>query len=179
MNRSRIIRFRDVNNAVEEYFAKGYGEKAVITKANPGKIQQTFNLYKDASTGRIEGEGIQKFFAHVGVDPMDPVTLLISMYMQAKTMGFYTYEEFEHGMKALNSSTGAELKKQLPSLYTELKDPQKFKEFYKYVFDFSRDPGFKNISMETAVGLWELLLGDKCQFLKDWIEFLQTDKKDQ
>lgn len=33
--------------------------------------------------------------------------------------------------------------------------------------------------METAVGLWELLLGDKCSFLGDWIEFLQTDKKDQ
>jgi DCN1-like protein 1/2 len=55
----------------------------------------------------------------------------------------------------------------------------KFKEFYKYVFDFSRDPGFKNLSMETAVGLWELLLSEKCKFLNDWIEFLQSEKKDQ
>lgn len=34
---------------------------------------------------------------------MDPVTLLISKYMNAETMGFYTYEEFETGLKALNS----------------------------------------------------------------------------
>lgn len=51
---------RDVNNAVEEYFSKGYGEKASVTKTtfNASKMQQTFNLYKDGSSGRIEGEGI-------------------------------------------------------------------------------------------------------------------------
>lgn len=36
---------------------------------------------------------------------MDPVTLLVSMYMKAETMGFYTYQEFEHGLKALGCST--------------------------------------------------------------------------
>ena len=35
------------------------------------------------------------------------------------------------------------------------------------------------MSIETAIGLWELLLSDKCKFLKDWIEFLTTEKKDQ
>lgn len=52
--------YRDVNNAVEEYFAKGYGEKASVAKTtfNSNKLQQTFNLYKDGSSGRIEGEGI-------------------------------------------------------------------------------------------------------------------------
>jgi DCN1-like protein 1/2 len=107
------LTYRDVNNAVEEYFSKGYGESAKVTKggATTANLQKSFNLYKDASSGRIEGEGIQKFFADLGVDPMDPVTLLISMYMKASTMGFYTYEEYECGMKSLNSNTASELKK--------------------------------------------------------------------
>jgi hypothetical protein len=65
----------------------------------------------------MEGEGIQKFFEDLGVDPMDPVTLLVSRYMKAETMGFYTQQEFETGMKALNCSTIQELKHMMPKLY--------------------------------------------------------------
>jgi hypothetical protein len=65
----------------------------------------------------MEGEGIQKFFEDLGVDPMDPVTLLVSRYMKAETMGFYTQQEFETGMKALNCSTTQELKHMMPKLY--------------------------------------------------------------
>ena len=59
-----------------------------------------------------------------------------------------------------------------------MKDPSKFKELYKFVFDYSRDQGFKNVSLDTSIALWEMLLADKCKFLKDWIEFVQNDKKD-
>jgi hypothetical protein len=54
----------------------------------------------------------------------------------------------------------------------------KFKEFYKYVFDFAKEPGFKNIPTDTAISLWELLLSSKCKFLKDWIEFITVEKKE-
>jgi hypothetical protein len=59
-----------------------------------------------------------------------------------------------------------------------LKDPAKFKDFFKYVFDFAKEPGFKNLSTETAVSLWELLLSSRCKFLQDWIEFMSIEKKD-
>lgn len=48
-----------------------------------------------------------------------------------------------------------------------------------YVFDFAKEPGMKNLGMETATGLWELMLSDKCNFLGLWIEFMTTEKKDQ
>ena len=103
---------------------------------------------------------------------MDPVTLVISKYMQAECMGVYTFEEFERGFKALGVTSIQELKNKLHSLHGELSDASKFKDLYKFVFDFSRDQGYKNISMETASGLWNLLLSDKCKFLDLWIEFL-------
>mmetsp|Transcript_45654 Transcript_45654/g.33382 ORF Transcript_45654/g.33382 Transcript_45654/m.33382 type:complete len:108 (+) Transcript_45654:455-778(+) len=59
-----------------------------------------------------------------------------------------------------------------------MRDPGVFKELYKFTFDFSRDQGYKNVSIETALGLWELLLTNRCNFLPLWIEFFKTEKKD-
>jgi DCN1-like protein 1/2 len=92
------------------------------------------------------------------VDPMDIVTLVISKHMGAETMGEYSFEEFDKGFKDLGVQSINELKGKLPSLYSELEDPSKFKEIYKFTFDFTRDQGYKNIQVETAIALWELLL---------------------
>lgn len=60
-----------------------------------------------------------------------------------------------------------------------MKNPAIFHELYKFAFDFSRDQGFKNIPIESAIALWELFLTGKCKFLKQWIDFFQIEKKDQ
>lgn len=63
----------------------------------------------------MEGEGIAAFYEHLGVDAAtDTVTLVISYYMNAETMGVYTLEEFVRGMTKLNANTLEELKKKLP-----------------------------------------------------------------
>ncbi len=67
----------------------------------------------------------------------------------------------------------------MPVLYQDIKNDDKFRDLYKYVFEFSRDAGYKNVASETAVGLWELLLQDRCKFLADWIQFIQEEKKDE
>ncbi|CDW86113.1 UNKNOWN [Stylonychia lemnae] len=172
--------FRDVNSAAEEYFVKGYGEKASVGKGNPKIIESLFSKYKEAGSGKMEGDGITLFFEHLGVNvASDPVVFLISYYMDAKTMGFYTLEEFQTGMMKLGVSSIDDLRKKLPALNQELNDKTKFKDLYKYVFEFSRDQGYKNIAIETAFALWQILLSNKCLFLNDFIEFLQTEKKDQ
>ncbi len=60
--------FRDVNSAAEEYFVKGYAEKAQIVKSNPKAIEGLFARYKDAQTGNMEAEGIAKFYEDLGID---------------------------------------------------------------------------------------------------------------
>jgi len=35
----------------------------------------------------------------------------------------------------------------------------------------------KQIEMESACALWEMLLSSRCTFVKEWINFLQTEKK--
>lgn len=56
-------------------------------------------------------EGKEKFFNDIGVDAASPLTLLISKYMDAKTMGFYTYEEFSNGFNNLRCGTVQEMRK--------------------------------------------------------------------
>lgn len=77
-----LLRFcRDINSAVEEYFSKGLGGADLGSSgpANTTKIQQAFDRYKDASTGNIEIEGLQRFFEDLGVNAAsDIVTMLIS-----------------------------------------------------------------------------------------------------
>ena len=54
-----MLYFRDVNRAADEYYSKGYGDTFSPSSSsgsggNAAKIQQTFDKYKDASTGNIE-----------------------------------------------------------------------------------------------------------------------------
>ena len=49
---------------------------------------------------------------------------------------------------------------------------------YKFIYDFARDKAFKNLQMESALDLWELLLQSKCKFLADWLDFMRNEKKD-
>ncbi len=170
---------RDINAAVEEYFAKGYGEKASVSKANPKALEQLFNKYKDPKTNNIEGEGVAAFYEDLGVDAgSDLVSLLLSQYMGAQTMGVYTQQEFTNGLQKVGVSSIDELKKKLPSLNAELRDPTKFKELYKWSFDYAKDTGFKNLNVDTAVALWQVLLSERCKFLHIWIDFYQIEKKD-
>lgn len=157
----------------------GYGETASVSSSSQDKILQTFNKYKDGASGNIEVEGVQKFFEDSGIrDPSDIVTLLLSSKMNAQNMGVYTQQEFVTGFKALGVSTTDDLKRKIPQLQNDLRIPDEFKKMYKFVYDFARDKAFKNLQLEVALDLWELLLLSKCKFLSDWIEFLRNEKKD-
>lgn len=86
--------------------------------------------------------------------------------MGAQSMGTYSQQEFVQGLTKLQCDSLEALKKKVPSLAQELREPPKFKEIYKFIFDFSRDQGFKNVAIETVVALWQLLLVDKCNFMR-------------
>jgi DCN1-like protein 1/2 len=66
----------------------------------------------------------------------------------------------------------------LPQLYQEIKNPAEFKNMYKFTYDFARDKSFKNLQLDVALDLWELLLSSKCKFLSDWVDFLKTEKSE-
>ena len=118
----------------------------------------------------MEEEGIVQFYADMGVDmETDIVCLLISKYMQAEFMGEYKKSEFLKGSEVLACDDINAWKAVLPRLRQELKNENKFKEMYKFVFGFACEKGLKNVEVESALALWDLLIGkQRCKFLDKW-----------
>lgn len=128
----------------------------------------------------MEADGIEKFYSQLGINAEnDTITFLISFYMNAEAMGSHSFEEFTNAFKNVGATTMEEFKRNVPTLKTQWREPARFKEVYKFIFDFTKEAGYKNLSMENAIALWEMILADKCQFLKDWIEFITTQKQGQ
>jgi len=59
------------------------------------------------------------------------------------------------------------------SLRKELDDPSKFRAFYQFVFDYSREPSQRSLPSDTAMALWEVLLRGRFPLLDAWLEFLK------
>ena len=66
----------------------------------------------------------------------------------------------------------------LPRLYKELDNEQHFLELYKYLHSFAAEKGFKNVEVDTAIALWELMLAKKCKFISHWFAFLKDEKSE-
>ena len=64
----------------------------------------------------INPDGLTKFLSDLGLEPVDPLTLMISWKFGAKKSGYYTREEFLNGMEKLNCKTTKDLKNQLTKL---------------------------------------------------------------
>jgi DCN1-like protein 1/2 len=63
----------------------------------------------------------------------------------------------------------------LPSLRAEIKDDNKFREIYNFAFTWAREKGQKSLSLETAIGMWQLLFAERNWPLLDhWCQFLQV-----
>ena len=92
-------------------------------------------------------------------------------------MGLYSKQEFCQGMATLGVDSINGLKRKLDELKNELNDNRKFKETYRFVFNFARDPGSRNVAVDTAISLWRLLLAPKYQLSERWILFLEENGK--
>lgn len=58
-----------------------------------------------------------------------------------------------------------------------IKNNHDFKSFYKFCYNFSKEPGKKNISLEGAKYLWTNILKGKYKYLDVWLKFLEDEKK--
>lgn len=55
-----------------------------------------------------------------------------------------------------------------------MRDPQKFKDFYQFTFNYAKNPGQKGLDLDMAIAYWNIVLDDKFKFLPLWCQFLQV-----
>ena len=166
----------DVNRAMDDWYNRNMDSKYPLpkSKTNEKNIQAFFNQFKEDNVPIIEDK-IGDFFEAIGVSDLeDPITLLISYRMGAKSQGKFTYQEFKKGCEALALDNQAAWYKAIPDLQKNWqKDQALFEEVYNFTFIYSQEEGYKNITKEIAVALWPILLKGKCGFLEDWIKFIE------
>ena len=84
-------------------------------------------------------------------------------------MGEYTWAEFKKGCQALGADDIAGWTAAVPRMRSELQNEAKFAQMYKYAFTFAQEKGKRNVDVELACALWDLLIGpQKCQFIEQW-----------
>lgn len=181
----------NVDQAVEVFYSN-YGGSEEIEESEPkhvkahvdsSAIDSEFAKYSKGER-EITEEGIGEFFTDLGIDPMDPVTLVISFYMQAKTMGEYTKAEFKRGFEEMGCSSVSDLKRKLSNLRKMYQNEGDFANIYKFVFSFLKGEDARNVNIDYAIAMWELLFkehyGKKIDpFLEKWKEFLVKQKDEQ
>jgi len=139
---------------------KGKGDAADGTSSQK-KVEELFAKYADPEEDQVGLEGMSKFCGDLEVDPGDVIMLLIAYRMNAKRMGYFTKDEWTKGFQAMGVDSISKLKAQFPTLKEELADANKFKEIYRYAFNFGKEPDQKILDIQMAIGLLELLMTGK------------------
>jgi len=136
------------------------------------RLEQLFDKYKD-DDDQIGPNEMEKLCQDVGVDPEDPVMVVIAYHLKCKEMGYFQRDEFVKGFETLQCDTIDKIKMQIPRLKKELEDSTKFQAIYRFAFQFAKENEQKCIGIEIAQGLLTLLIVDRYPVAKSFIEYLK------
>ncbi|XP_063284963.1 DCN1-like protein 3 [Pelobates fuscus] len=139
------------------------------------RIEELFKRYKDEREDVILEEGMERFCNDLCVDPTEFKVLVLAWKFQAATMCKFTRKEFFDGCKAINADSIEGICNRFPSLLNEAKQEDKFKDLYRFTFQFGLDSeeGQRSLHREIAIALWRLVFTqNKPLILDQWLDFL-------
>ncbi|XP_030068291.1 DCN1-like protein 3 [Microcaecilia unicolor] len=139
------------------------------------RIEELFRRYKDEREDAILEEGMECFCNDLCVDPTEFKVLVLAWKFQAATMCKFTRTEFFEGCKAINADSLEGICARFPSLLNEAKQEDKFKDLYRFTFQFGLDSeeGQRSLHREIAIALWKLVFTqNNPPILDQWLNFL-------
>lgn len=170
-----LLRMTDWSlEAAADAFFTGGGASA-DPNVDEEKIAALFDKYKEADdSDTIQISGVEQFCKDLGVDPTDPVMLLISWQMRCKTMCVFTREEWSRGFTEMGCDSIEALRESFPTLKETIDDDDAFRDYYGFCFGFAKDPayGVRTLPTEVATQMWQLTLAPRFPLLGEWCAFL-------
>ncbi|CAI6001231.1 unnamed protein product [Closterium sp. NIES-65] len=138
-------------------------------------LQELFLRYKDPDSDMILVDGISRMCEDLEVEPQDIVMLVLSWHLGAATMCEYSRQEFTSGLRSLRVTSLEALKALLPSFRRELQDENVFRQIYNFAFAWAKEKGQKWLALDTAIGMWQLLLGYRSwPHVDHWCDFVRV-----
>jgi len=161
-----------IEAAADMYFMGGGGSQQTV---DPAKVGALFEKYKDADNGdQIGVDGIMQLCSDLGVEPTDPVMLMIAWQCRCGQMCVFTRQEWTQGMTEMGADSIEGLKEAFPELKRMLEDEDAFRDYYLFCFKFSMEPGYgvRTLPTPIATQMWELTLKERFAQFDAWCAFL-------
>ncbi|CAM9670448.1 unnamed protein product [Heterosigma akashiwo] len=144
---------------------------------SPRKISQLFERYEDQeeNPGTIGMEGISRLGEDIGIDPAADVRILVFLWKIGanENPGQVQREEFSNGLTELGVDTIEGIRSLLPQLDPNFMEHSTFREFYKFVFQFSREGTKRTIEKDIIAALLPMVVENRSPHLAKFVEFLE------
>jgi DCN1-like protein 1/2 len=132
-----------------------------------------FEKFKDPDQDKIGPESLERFMEAIELDPLDIKALIFAWKLNARTPCEFSRTEFVDGLIGLGVDSISKLKRKVPGLNDLIADPEAFRSFYVYSFDYNKPAGQRSMPVEYARQLWALLLSDRFAHMDLWLDFLE------
>lgn len=133
------------------------------------------SFHSDSSKTEIEPSGLQTLCEAIHIDPASDVAVLVLAWKcKTRTMGTFTKEEFIRGMQELHVDSLESLAGLIGDLRELVRDATsaQFRDFFRFVFEISREQGSKVLELEVALALLDMLLGQTFPLASKFRTFL-------
>ncbi|UYV65453.1 DCUN1D5 [Cordylochernes scorpioides] len=143
---------------------KGYSLETELKQSfSYKKCKSLFQNYSSVEDpNKINPDGMIQFCKDIDIDPENTVAqvgmLVLAWHMKAKQMGYFSLEEWSHGLEELQCDSIFKIKSKFEELQESLSNPTVFKNVYRYAFDFCRDKDQRSLDIEMAIPMLRLLL---------------------
>jgi len=125
------------------------------------RLEKFWDTYKETDGNQIGPEGIEAMCKDLGVDPENILVLVLAWHLDAKKMGYFKRDEFVSGLQKIGVDSLPKLKAQLTTFKEELDDISKYKDIYRYAFNFAKEEDQKILDLSLADAMLELVMGTR------------------
>lgn len=162
--------------AVDEYFVNP-PPPPKQSDLDKNSLEKLFKSYADSSKPTtITYDGILRLLKDLGIDAEDIMSLIFAWQINAQ-ISEISRDDFIKSCTKMRCDSLPKIKAHLTEVRGQLSDPNAFKEFYLFVFEYGKEGSQKTISNEAAIMLWKMLLKDRFRFLDLWVDFIQNQYK--
>jgi DCN1-like protein 1/2 len=146
------------------------------------QFDQLLDTTADVDAGDRSSLDVQHLATLAGVLAIsedDIVLYIIAWKLGCKVPHHVSRDEWTQGFARMRIDSLARLQASLTALRAEMIPAQNFRDFYFFIFDWTREsPMAKYVTNEVALVMWPLLFNESnFKLLPSWLEFIaSTDK---